>query len=113
MSRGSIRPSSTIFTCSTIGMYTSDSWASWRMGATDASPSAVWFICFTTSWKPYPWPSRRPAVLLRLRGDWQVAIRSPSPANPWSVSGLAPFATAKSVISTSPRVMIDALVFSP
>ncbi len=52
-------------------------------------------------------------MLLRLSGDWQVAIRSPRPARPCSVSGWAPKATAKSVISTSPRVMIDAFVFSP
>ena len=52
-------------------------------------------------------------MLLRLSGDSQVAIRSPSPASPERVSGCAPYATAKSVISTRPRVMIDALVFSP
>ena len=113
MSRGFIVPSSTRLTCSTMGMATPDSRASCSTGATEASPSAVWFICFTTSWKLYPWPSRRPAVLLRLSGDWHVAIRSPSPARPWSVSGYAPEATAKSVISTSPRVMMEAFVFSP
>jgi hypothetical protein len=51
--------------------------------------------------------------LFRLSGDWQVAIRSPSPASPCIVSGCAPYATAKSVISTSPRVTIEAFVFSP
>ncbi len=60
------------------------------MGATEARPSAVWFICFTTSAKPYPWPSRRPAVLLRLSEDSHVAIRSPSPASPESVGASAP-----------------------
>ena len=53
MSRGFMVPSSTIFTCSTIGMCTPASRANCSTGATDARPSAVWFICFTTSWKLY------------------------------------------------------------
>lgn len=52
-------------------------------------------------------------MLLRLSGDSHVAIRSPRPASPESVGASAPYATAKSVISTRPRVMMDALVFSP
>lgn len=52
-------------------------------------------------------------MLLRDSGDWQVAMRSPSPARPERVSGCAPWATAKSVISTNPRVMMEAFVFSP
>ena len=51
MSRGFMVPSSTLFTCSTMGISTPASRASWSTGATDARPSAVWFICLTTSWK--------------------------------------------------------------
>lgn len=51
MSFGSSVPASTWLTCRTIGISTPRSSASRRIGATDARPSAVWFICFTTSLK--------------------------------------------------------------
>jgi hypothetical protein len=51
MSFGASVPASTWLTCRTIGISTPRASARLRMGATEASPSAVWFICFTTSVK--------------------------------------------------------------
>ena len=60
-----------------------------------------------------PLPSRSPNVRLRECGDVHVATRSPTPARPASVAGLAPNAIPSRMISASPRVMIAATVFSP
>jgi hypothetical protein len=49
MSRGSSVPASTSATWLTIGICTCLASASSRIGATEARPSAVWFICLTTS----------------------------------------------------------------
>lgn len=51
MSLGSSVPASTWLTCRTIGISTPRASARLSTGATEASPSAVWFICFTTSVK--------------------------------------------------------------
>ena len=60
-----------------------------------------------------PAPSREPNVRFRECGDVQVATRSPTPARPASVAGLAPNAIPSRMISASPRVMIAATEFSP
>ena len=60
-----------------------------------------------------PWPSFSPKVRLRDSGEEQVATRSPSPARPIRVSGLAPSAIASRAVSASPRVITDAVVLSP
>src|SRR5258707_4336903 len=60
-----------------------------------------------------PRPSRSPNVRLRERGDVHVATRSPTPASPAMVAGLAPNAIPSRMISARPRVMIAAAVFSP
>ena len=49
----------------------------------------------------------------RDSGDMHVAMRSPTPASPAKVSGCAPAATPRRVISARPRVMIPALAESP
>ena len=49
MSRGFSVPASTSATWLTIGISTPFASASSRIGATEASPSAVWFICSMTS----------------------------------------------------------------
>ncbi len=49
MSLGSSVPASTWRTCSTMGISTPFARASSRIGATDASPSVVCCIWFTTS----------------------------------------------------------------
>ncbi len=54
-----------------------------------------------------------PALRFRDNGDMHVAIRSPTPASPAKVSGCAPAATPRRVISARPRVMIPALAESP
>jgi len=50
---------------------------------------------------------------LRESPDPQVAITSPTPANPANVSGLAPAAMPTRVISASSRVISPALPLSP
>ena len=60
-----------------------------------------------------PCPSFSPKVRLRDSGDEQVATRSPSPASPISVSGLAPRAIASRAVSARPRVISEAVVLSP
>ncbi len=50
---------------------------------------------------------------LRERGEVHVATRSPTPASPAMVAGLAPNAIPSRMISARPRVMIAAAVFSP
>ena len=60
-----------------------------------------------------PCPSFSPKVRLRDSGEEQVATRSPSPASPISVSGLAPSAIASRAVSARPRVITDAVVLSP
>ncbi|MCY1244345.1 hypothetical protein D9M72_574150 [compost metagenome] len=50
---------------------------------------------------------------MRLLGEEQVTIRSPTPASPKNVMGLAPRLTAKRVISARARVISILLVFSP
>ena len=60
-----------------------------------------------------PWPSFSPNVRLRDSGEEQVATRSPRPARPISVSGLAPSAVASRAVSASPRVITEAVVLSP
>ena len=60
-----------------------------------------------------PWPSFSPKVRLRDSGEEQVATRSPSPARPISVIGLAPSAIARRAVSAMPRVMTEAVVLSP
>ncbi|MNW19661.1 hypothetical protein D3C71_2197520 [compost metagenome] len=50
---------------------------------------------------------------MRLLGEEQVTIRSPTPAKPRKVMGLAPSLTAKRVISARARVISMLLVFSP
>ena len=60
-----------------------------------------------------PWPSFSPKVRLRDSGDEQVATRSPRPARPIRVSGLAPSAIASRAVSASPRVITEAVVLSP
>ncbi|MNN69723.1 hypothetical protein D3C81_1855340 [compost metagenome] len=50
---------------------------------------------------------------MRLLGEEQVTIRSPTPARPRKVIGLAPWLTAKRVISARARVISMLLVFSP
>ncbi|MNN72913.1 hypothetical protein D3C81_1889900 [compost metagenome] len=46
-------------------------------------------------------------------GEEQVTIKSPTPASPRKVIGLAPRLTAKRVISANARVISMLLVFSP
>ncbi len=60
-----------------------------------------------------PWPSFSPNVRLRESGEEQVATRSPRPASPISVSGLAPSAIASRAVSARPRVITEAVVLSP
>ena len=60
-----------------------------------------------------PWPSFSPKVRLRDSGEEQVATRSPSPARPISVIGLAPSAIASRAVSARPRVITEAVVLSP
>ena len=60
-----------------------------------------------------PSPIARPSWKFRDRGELQVTIRSPTPAKPSSVKGLAPLATANWLISARPRVRSMARGFSP
>ena len=60
-----------------------------------------------------PAASSTPRRWLRDSGEQQVAMTSPMPARPAKVSGLAPAATPRRVISARPRVMMPALPLSP
>src|SRR5256885_640830 len=63
--------------------------------------------------RPLSEPSSSRARRFRESGLMQVAIRSPTPARPEKVSGLAPAATPSRVISARPRVTMPALALSP
>ena len=56
----------------------------------DFAPSATCRVEAKISSVVIPWPSRSPNVRLRESGEEQVATRSPRPASPIRVSGLAP-----------------------
>ncbi len=60
-----------------------------------------------------PLASSSPSRWLRDSRDPHVAIRSPIPASPANVSGLAPAAIPSRIISASPRVSSPALPLSP
>ena len=77
------------------------------------TPSATEVIFARIRSIPCPSPSRRPTWWLRLSGLAQVAIRSPTPANPPKVRISPPRATPSRVISAKPRVVSAATVFIP
>ena len=63
--------------------------------------------------KVSPEPSSQPSEKFRDCVELQVRIKSPAPAKPDSVSGLAPLATPNLTISAKPLVTIAAREFSP
>ena len=77
------------------------------------TPSATCDIPASTSRSVCPRPSSMPTVRLRDRSPVQVSTRSPMPASPASVSGLAALRTASREISARPRVMSAARVLWP
>ena len=60
-----------------------------------------------------PLPSFSPNERLRDSGEEQVATRSPRPASPINVIGLASKAFATRAVSARPRVITEAVVLSP
>ena len=60
-----------------------------------------------------PRPRRSPTVRFRLRSPVHVSTRSPIPARPERVMGLAPRRTASRAVSARPRVIRAARVLEP
>ena len=108
-----IRPSTTASTCSAIGASTPTCCASASREEHDFAPSATWRVEATISAVVMPSPSFSPKVRLRDSGEEHVATRSPRPARPIRVSGLASIAIASRAVSARPRVISDAVVLSP
>ena len=52
-------------------------------------------------------PNTSPKLLFRDRGDCALATRSPIPASPKKVRGLAPYASPNLATSANPRVIIN------
>src|SRR5260370_23805317 len=76
-------------------------------------PSPTIFIDLTISSSLRPRASSIPTVRFRLRSPVQVNTRSPKPVRPDRVCALPPMATARRVISASPRVMSAAIALCP
>ena len=76
-------------------------------------PSATIFMELTISSSLRPRASSMPTVRFRLRSPVHVRTRSPKPASPARVCALPPMATARRVISASPRVMSAAMALCP
>ena len=87
--------------------------ASATAAAVVSTPSATLVIEARISSSVRPLESCTPNWWLRLSGLAHVAMRSPMPASPDRVSGLAPAATLRRAISARPRVMNPALALSP
>ena len=83
-----------------------------RLG--DLTPSPVCVVtAITLAPTAIPAPRCSPKVRLRDSGEEHVAIRSPIPARPRNVIGLAPSATPSRDISARPRVMRMACELAP
>ncbi len=80
---------------------------SWQAARAVATPSTV------PPGRASPAPSARPRAKLRDCAELQVSDRSPRPERPASVSGRAPIATARRVISAKPRVISAARAEAP
>src|SRR6267143_631111 len=85
---------------------------SWTLFAV-RTPSATCVIPARMSRRLWPRPSPSPTARFRESSPVQVSTRSPIPASPLSVSGLAPFFTASRTSSARPRVMMAARVLLP
>ena len=77
------------------------------------TPSATLSMDSCISTQDRPLASCSPTKRFLLRALEQVATTSPRPANPANVSGSAPAAIPKRVISAKPRVMTVAFAFCP
>src|SRR5581483_9155626 len=106
-------PSSTEQTPSVIGSSTPILCERSRSTGAVVRASTTWPISAFASSAVAPPAIRAPARRLRPLGWKQVAIRSPMPASPANVSGVAPAASPSLAISTSPRVIRAAFALSP
>src|SRR5258708_7782473 len=92
--------------CSAMGISTRCFLARPRVALVVSTPSATMpCIPAMISGSPRPLPSAAPTLRFRESPPVQVRTRSPMPAKPASVCGLAPHATARRVISARPRVI--------
>src|SRR6266853_863758 len=108
--RAGLPANRTALTSRTIGSSTSRFSPSAAAARAVSTPSATVFFPFRAAASDLPRPIASPSARLRDKGPVAVRIRSPIPARPAKVSGLAPHATPSRVISASPRVISAARV---
>src|SRR5258708_2516272 len=111
--RAGLPANRTALTSRTIGSSTSRFSPGAAAARAVSTPSATVFFPFRAAASDWPRPIASPSARLRDKGPVAVRIRSPIPARPADVSGLAPHATPSRVISASPRVISAARVLYP